>query len=175
MREMRDALRAALGGAALLLMLVAPALGEDQAPAGDNPAPAADKPAPAAPQAKQEPAPPQNIETMPAGRATAILGKKIRDVSGVDMGMVTDVLVDRGGMPLAAIIDFGGFLGVGSRKIAIDWMLLQFNPEDDKGGIVLSLDRAEIQAAPEYKPGGKMVQMVGPPAAEGASSEPKSE
>jgi hypothetical protein len=162
MKEIRDAVRQVLSGAALLALLAAPALGEDQGPANDKPA--ADKAA--------APAMPQNVEVLPAGVASGILGKKIRDVSGVDMGMVTDVLVDRGGMPVAAVIDFGGFLGVGSRKIAIDWMLLQFNPGDDKGGIVLSLDRTQIQAAPEYKPGAKLVQMVGPPAAEGASSEP---
>src|SRR6266849_2785320 len=37
-----------------------------------------------------------------------------------------DVLVDRSGIVRAAVIDFGGFLGVGSRKIVVDWNALHF-------------------------------------------------
>ena len=44
------------------------------------------------------------------------------------MGRIVDVLVDRRGQVRAAIIDFGGFLGVGSRKIAVDWSALHFPP-----------------------------------------------
>ena len=55
------------------------------------------------------------------GDAQAILGKSVRSSAGEDMGRLVDVLVDRDGQPRAAIIDFGGFLGVGSRKIAVDW------------------------------------------------------
>ena len=44
------------------------------------------------------------------------------------MGRIVDVLVDGQGMARAAIIDFGGFLGVGSRKIAVAWQALHFVP-----------------------------------------------
>src|SRR5436309_14729144 len=43
----------------------------------------------------------------------AILGKGVRGSGGEDMGRVVDVLVDRAGQVRAAVIDFGGFLGVG--------------------------------------------------------------
>jgi hypothetical protein len=36
------------------------------------------------------------------------------------MGRVVNVVVDQSGQVRAAIIDFGGFLGVGNRKIAVD-------------------------------------------------------
>jgi hypothetical protein len=88
------------------------------------------------------------------------------------MGPVVGVLVDRNGTPLGAVIDFGGFLGVGSRKIAIDWQLLQFNPDDHDAPILLSLTRAGVQAAPEFKPSVEPLQMVGPPPAEGGSVSP---
>ncbi|HWI29149.1 MAG TPA: PRC-barrel domain-containing protein [Stellaceae bacterium] len=146
-------------------------------PAGNPPAAAAKPPAPAAANppatpAKGPPPPPQNIETLQAGMAAGILGKKVRDAAGADMGAVVNVLVDRNGIPLAAVIDFGGFLGVGSRKIAIDWQLLQFNPTDQNAPILLALTRAEVQAAPEYKPDTQLVQIVGPPAAEGGTVAP---
>src|SRR5260221_7166387 len=68
------------------------------------------------------------------------------------MGMVVDVLVDSDGRPRAAIIDFGGFLGVGSRKIAVDWRLLQFKPVGTSPSLLLSLGRADGQAGPPDKP-----------------------
>jgi len=76
---------------------------------------------------------------------------------------VVDVVVDADGHPRAAVIDFGGFLGVGSRKIAVDWRLLSFAPGKPDWQLWLSLSRSEIQAAPEYKPDAATNQMVGPP------------
>jgi hypothetical protein len=50
------------------------------------------------------------------------------------------------------VIDFGGFLGVGSRKIAVDWNALNFAPAGDKRDVVISeLTRDQVKAAPEYK------------------------
>ena len=51
--------------------------------------------------------------------------------TGEDMGRIVDIMVDRSGQVRAAIIDFGGFLGVGTRKIAVDWRLIRF-PSDGK-------------------------------------------
>jgi hypothetical protein len=81
-----------------------------------------------------------------------ILGKNVRSSAGEDMGRLVDVVVDRDGHILAAIVDFGGFLGVGSRKIAIEWKALHFSPDDPKGDtITLALTRDQVKAAPEYK------------------------
>jgi PRC-barrel domain protein len=108
-------------------------------------------------------APPVAVEEFEPGTATAILGKRVRDAAGKDMGMVVDVLVDREGKVRAAVIDFGGFLGVGTRKIAIDWNLVQFNPDNRDAPIVLALNRVEVQAAPEYKPAPQVTKVVAPP------------
>jgi hypothetical protein len=47
---------------------------------------------------------------------------------GKQLGLVSDVLVDADRRPRAAVIDFGSFPGVGSRKVAIDWRLLKSFP-----------------------------------------------
>jgi hypothetical protein len=86
------------------------------------------------------------------------LGREVRSATGENMGRIVDVLVDRSGQVRAAIIDFGGFLGVGSRKIAVDWNALHF-PEPDKPGgqIALELTRDQVKAAPEYQDGKPVV------------------
>jgi PRC-barrel domain len=81
-----------------------------------------------------------------------ILGREVRSGANENMGRIVDVLVDRNGQARAAIIDFGGFLGVGSRKIAVAWNALRFPPDAKKvERIGLELTRDQVQAAPEYK------------------------
>ena len=91
-----------------------------------------------------------------------ILGREIRSTADENMGRIVDVLVDGQGATRAAIIDFGGFLGVGSRKIAVAWDALRFVPEASKRySIALELSREQVKAAPEYKQGEPIV-VLGP-------------
>ena len=88
----------------------------------------------------------------------SILGREVVSSAGEDMGRIVDVLVDRRGQVRAAIIDFGGFLGVGSRKIAVDWSALHFPPpEKPDAKITLELTRDQVKAAPEYQEGKPIV------------------
>src|SRR5262245_29483184 len=88
----------------------------------------------------------------------AILGRQVLSNAGEDMGRVIDIVVDRTGQVRAAVIDFGGFLGVGNRKVAIDWAAFRFAPTGGKyDRITLDLTRDQVKAAPEYKDGRSLV------------------
>lgn len=105
-------------------------------------------------QANQEQAntPAPFVTVLGSWQAETILGKDVRSKANENIGRVVDVLVDHDGRARAAIIDFGGFLGVGSRKIAVDWEALKFVPTDDgRNAITLDLTRDQMKAAPEYK------------------------
>jgi sporulation protein YlmC with PRC-barrel domain len=86
-----------------------------------------------------------------------ILGKSVRSTAGEDMGRIVDVIVNRDGQVRAAVIDFGGFLGVGSRKIAVDWSALRFPPDGKTDHVVVGLTRDQVRLAPEYRPGEPVV------------------
>jgi hypothetical protein len=88
-----------------------------------------------------------------------ILGKDVRSPTGENMGRIVDVIVDQTGQPRAAVIDFGGFLGVGSRKIVVDWSALHFSPKDKKEPTTVNLTRDQVKAAPEYRDGKPVVVM----------------
>ncbi|WP_431311027.1 PRC-barrel domain-containing protein [Methylobacterium nigriterrae] len=164
------------------ITLWAAAAAADNPPAGTEPAPGASAPAPAAPQLPAQSAPAQPVPAQPAAAppqaapvvpqgtpATvldtqdyeSVLGKGVRGANGDELGRVIDVIIDKEGRPRAAIIDFGGFLGVGSRKIAVDWRSLRFTTDGKPGRLVLQLSRNQVRVSPEYKAGEPIV-VLGP-------------
>ena len=92
-----------------------------------------------------------SLDYFPRDHLFRILGKEVLSAKGEDMGRIVDVLFDEKGEPHAAVIDFGGFLGVGTRKIAISWSALRFDLGEKKNVIALDLGREQLKAAPEYK------------------------
>jgi len=90
--------------------------------------------------------------------AGGILGREVLSAANENMGRIVDVIVDHNGRVRAAIIDFGGFLGVGSRKIAVEWNALHFPPPGQpEAKISLDLTRDQVKAAPEYQDGKPIV------------------
>jgi len=81
---------------------------------------------------------------------------------GDTVGRVTDVLVDAAGIPQAAVLDVGGFLGVGNRSIAVHWGSLHFQPTDKDHPITIDMPADEIAAAPQYTDTTAPAQVVVP-------------
>jgi hypothetical protein len=129
--------------AGLLVFATAASLRAENEPQQSTAAPAA---------AAKEPAPPPSVTVIAPKEAHGVLGRDVRSPTDEDMGRIVDVIVDRTGTVRAAVIDFGGFLGVGSRKIVVDWSALHFGRVNKKGdNITLELTKAQVAAAPEYK------------------------
>jgi len=121
-------------------------------------APSTEPPAPAVPAETPAPAPgPPTTTVLRQDEIQGLLGKPVRDGAGEDMGHIVNVIVDRTGQARAVVVDFGGFLGVGSRKIAVDWGALHFAPDGKRDIISLDLTKDQVKAAPEYKEGKPVV------------------
>ena len=173
---MQSLLKVLLAGA--LLLATAPAHGED-APA-PTPSPSE------TPAAKPSPSPSgaaaahggTSALVLDESSAQTLLGLPVQTSKGEDMGRVVDVVVERGGALVAAIVDFGGFLGVGTRKIAVDWSILHFPKSGAMNKLVTDLPRDRLQEAPAYKAGEPIVVMgaqpapASPPAAPAAAAKP---
>lgn len=105
------------------------------------------------PPARTPELPPEtSVTVLGSWQAQGVLGREVRSTADENMGRIVDVIVDRAGRVRAAIIDFGGFLGVGSRRIAVDWNAFRFRPDSAKRDVItLELTRDQVKAAPEYK------------------------
>jgi hypothetical protein len=109
------------------------------------------------------------VQQVPPDAAEPILGRSVIDADDKSIGRLIDVLVDASGQPEAAVIDFGGFMGVGNRKVVVHWSVLRFHPGDPKHAILLEMTPDQIKDAPEYLRGDKPAPVVTPapnPAAE---------
>jgi hypothetical protein len=91
------------------------------------------------------------------------MGRKVLGPDGKEIGRVVDVLVDAGSNPRAAVIDFGGFMGLGARKIAVNWSDLTFPPTGSDADIKLDLTADQIREAPSYEDQTKPAAVVEPP------------
>jgi hypothetical protein len=101
---------------------------------------------------------PPSVTVLNTHEVEGILGRPVLGADDENMGRIVDVIVDRDGRVRAAVIDFGGFLGVGSRKIAVDWSALHFPPPGQPNAkISLDLTRDQVKAAPEYQEGKPIV------------------
>jgi hypothetical protein len=114
------------------------------------------------PRTPTSPAPQHVLEPLANTLAAGILGAKVQGPQGEAMGLVVDVIISRDGQPDALVIDFGGFLGVGTRKIAIDWRLVHFKPGAKDAPVMIEVSRDDLQAAPEYDPAAASNKMIGP-------------
>lgn len=112
------------------------------------------------PVAAQAPgAPPAAREELPREAAQRVIGREVIGPSGEVVARIVNVLLDENGQPRAAVLDYGGFLGVGRRRVAVAWRTLRFSPES----VRLELTRDQMRAFPDYREGDSTV-VAAPPA-----------
>ena len=92
--------------------------------------------------------------------SSRVNGTPVFDGDGNEVGHVADLSIERvSGKTVYAIMAFGGFLGIGEKFHPIPWSLLDYDP--DKAGYVVPLDKAALQAAPNYELH-ELVELGGP-------------
>ncbi len=77
-------------------------------------------------------------------------GTSVYNAGGEKLGSIDDLMIDKvSGQVQYAVLEFGGFLGVGSDRYPIPWKVLKYST--DKGGYVVPLDKARLDRAPKYQ------------------------
>jgi hypothetical protein len=101
-------------------------------------------------------------QTVAPGELVATMGQHLQGPDGSDAGRLWDVLVDSSGQPRVAVIEYGGFAGMGRRKVAVAWRALRFGPGTADHPIALLLDRAEMGRIPDFKDASSPITFGGP-------------
>src|SRR3954447_625252 len=85
-----------------------------------------------------------------AAKLHSVLGAPVRTETDEDAGRMVDVLADPAGNIQAAVIEFGGFLGIGARRVVVPWSELRFDHGRSPAVTVLVSSR-RLRGAREYK------------------------
>lgn len=104
------------------------------------------------------------VQTIGPGQLVPTMGQHLQGPDGSDAGRLWDVLVDRAGQPRVAVIEYGGFAGMGRRKVAVAWPALRFRPDNRDHPIALLLDKAEMGRIPDFKNDSGPIAFGGPSA-----------
>ncbi len=83
--------------------------------------------------------------------ASRMIGVEVRNPAGDSIGKIDDLLLD-GGTLKAVLIDVGGFLGIGSKRIAVEPDALVLRPGGDRFSAILQMSKDTISAAQAFDP-----------------------
>jgi len=85
------------------------------------------------------------------------IGKDVYGANGKKLGELNNLLIDSDGKVRAAVIEFGGFLGIGEHRVAVPWN--QLNPQGDR--LTVNMTDDQIKSAPAWnkdKPTGQFAE-----------------
>ncbi|MDR7035648.1 hypothetical protein J2X36_000383 [Methylobacterium sp. BE186] len=153
--------------AATALLMTGASLALAQAPDAGQPAPAPKpevaKPAEQAPGKPVEPAPgqpatltgdlrPTFVAQAPTDMvASKVVGLTIQNAANETIGEIADVVLDEGSKVKSWIVGVGGFLGIGTKYVAVHPSALRLVRTDgDKLKATINTDKDQLRAAPEY-------------------------
>jgi sporulation protein YlmC with PRC-barrel domain len=84
--------------------------------------------------------------------ATDIKGTNVKNMQGQDLGQIEDVLIDPDtGQVRFVILEVGGFLGLGSTRVAVPLSAFQITKEGNKPKWVLDADKEKLKNAPKVE------------------------
>jgi hypothetical protein len=79
-------------------------------------------------------------------------GTSVYNAGGEKLGSIDDLMIDKlSGQVCYAVLEFGGFLGMGTDRYPIPWAVLKYSTE--QGGYIVPLDKERLRNAPKYSEG----------------------
>lgn len=76
-------------------------------------------------------------------------GTAVYNSTGDKLGSIDELMIDKiSGQVRYAVLEFGGFLGMGTDRYPLPWNMLKY--DSDKEGYVVPLDKSKLAGAPRY-------------------------
>jgi len=83
--------------------------------------------------------------------AEALIGKTVKNTTNENVGKIDDVYVDASGSVKLVVVSVGGFLGVGSKTVAVPWTDLKFGRDGSSITVLTNWTKDSLKAMPDYK------------------------
>ena len=81
--------------------------------------------------------------------ASTLTGDPVKNPDGQKLGDVKEIMIDlESGRVAYAVLDFGGFLGIGNKLFAIPWSAMKLHQTDKS--FVLNVTKEQLEKAPGF-------------------------
>jgi sporulation protein YlmC with PRC-barrel domain len=93
------------------------------------------------------------MTTLPADAMTVtnFYKQNVYDPGDNKIGEVTDLLVEKDGKVVGAMVAVGGFVGIGEKDVAIPFESMRLTKKDNKWYLVLNTTKDALKSAPGFK------------------------
>jgi sporulation protein YlmC with PRC-barrel domain len=86
---------------------------------------------------------------VPLQRAQSLVGTNVVGANGRDAGEVENLLIDRNGQVRAAVVEWGGFLGIGENRAVVPIDQIQLGAGNNERAR-MTLTREQLERLPRY-------------------------
>jgi sporulation protein YlmC with PRC-barrel domain len=82
-------------------------------------------------------------------RADKMIGMKVYNPDGQEVGKVKDVLFDPNGNIKGVVLNVGGVLGIGAKPVGLQWKELDVQPTSNV--VKVNYTKEQLEAAPSFQ------------------------
>lgn len=80
-----------------------------------------------------------------------LVGMPVFSSDGATVGKISSLLIDQDQRVTGAVLSVGGFLGIGTKSVAVPWESLKFEEKGGKQLAIVPMSNDELAKAPEFK------------------------
>ena len=78
-----------------------------------------------------------------------VIGISVKNLAKEELGKIYDIMLDKvSGRVVYAVLESGGFLGLGGKLFALPWNTLHYDPQ--QACFLLDVDKERLKAAPGF-------------------------
>lgn len=89
-------------------------------------------------------------ENAMARQVEHLIGQKVKDPQGNDVGDVENLLVRPDGKVAAMVVEWGTLAGLGANQVAVPWREVELSPDGKR--VTVNATRDQLKEQPKYDP-----------------------
>ena len=83
--------------------------------------------------------------------ASKLIGLNVQSPEDKKVGDIGEVVLDKGGQVQGVVVDVGGFLGIATHPVLLDWKDVTLANQDGKDKAIVNLTKEKLEQMPAYE------------------------
>jgi sporulation protein YlmC with PRC-barrel domain len=87
--------------------------------------------------------------------ASKLIGLDVQSPEDKKVGDIGEVVLDKAGEVQGVVVDVGGFLGIATHPVLLEWKDVTLTSQDGKDRAVVGLNKEKLEQMPTYQSSSK--------------------